>query len=84
MKYQSILAGICLPTMAFAYPGMASKEDMLRILKEREAAPEAKNLEDRQLSGLVSGLTGAASALLNDVEGLLGKLSWPCLSPSQS
>lgn len=74
MKYQTILAGVCLPTMAFAFPGMMpgqSKEEMLRVLQERNAPQE---LKDRGLiSSVVGGVTSTLSTLVDDVNGLLGR-----------
>ena len=80
MKYQHFLASASLPTLALGFPSMmgASKEEMLRTLKER-APDTAQDLQDRDLlSSTVGGLTSAANQVLSDVQGLLGKsgISW--------
>lgn len=82
MKYQSIVAaGAFLPTLALGFPGMAgTKEEMLRMIQEREAATTAhKKIKDR---GLVTDILGTVSTgvsdllgtLTSDIEGLLGML----------
>lgn len=74
MKYQSLLAGACIPALALAYPGLmgASKEEMLIEYAKREAAA-SQQLENRDLlSGVVSGLTGTVNSLLSTVQGILG------------
>lgn len=82
MKYQILAAaGTLLPTLAVGFPGMAgTKEEMLKIIQEREAATAAnKKVEDR---GLITDILGTVSTgvsdllgtLTSDIEGLLGML----------
>lgn len=66
MKFQSLAAGIVLPTLAFGFPGMipgASKEDALRYMEEKRDAHQEP--EKRQI----------LSALLSDVTGILGSVA---------
>jgi len=75
MKYQHFLASAYLPALALGFPSMmgASKEAMLRTLKERAPAT-AQDLQDRDLiSSTVGGLTSAVNQVLSDVQGLLGR-----------
>lgn len=80
MKSTLFLLG--LPALSYAFPGMAgigSREETLKQLKEvRNAAPQPKAEEKRQLNDLL--YTGALSGgilgtLLDDVKGLLGSVA---------
>lgn len=70
MKFNLAIAGAVLPSIAMGFPQMmgGSKEDMLKMLKERAAEEELAKREPQVLSGVTSLL----STVTNDVRGLLG------------
>ena len=74
MKFNIAIAGAVLPSLALGFPQMmgASKEDMVKMLQEREAKEQMAKREPQILSGLTDTVGGVVGALVNDVRGLLG------------
>jgi hypothetical protein len=71
MKFNLVIAGAVLPSLALGFPQMmgGSKEDMVKMLKERAAEEKLAKREPQLLSGLLGGAVGT---IANDVRGLLG------------
>lgn len=76
MKFNLAIAGAVLPSLALGFPqmmGANSKEDLLKMLKEREATEQQAKREPSLVQSLTNTVGGLVKTIVSDVDGLLGK-----------
>jgi hypothetical protein len=74
MKFNLAIAGAILPSVALGFPQMmgSSKEDMIKMLKERHEAEQLAKREPDLISGLTNTVGGLLKTVVSDVNGILG------------